>query len=60
MYEIIAKFLDDVVTMGYGGPNSKLALIGGIMLNCDGEGTDQYLPLKFEVRDKSGNSTDYF
>jgi len=36
------------------GPNSKLALFGGIMINCDGDGTDRFLPLKFEIRSKSG------
>jgi len=29
---------------------SKLAIIGGIMINIEGEGTDLFLPLKFEVR----------
>ena len=28
----------------------SLALVGGIMINCDGEGTDKFLPLKFEIR----------
>lgn len=46
--------------MNFGGPNSKLVLIGGIMINCDGEGTDTFKPLKFEVRDKKGNCVDYY
>jgi len=25
-------------------------LLGGIMINCDGEKTDKFLPLKFEIR----------
>ena len=28
----------------------KLAIIGGIMINCDGVGTDRFMPLKFEIR----------
>jgi hypothetical protein len=48
------------VNLNFGGPNSKLVLLGGIMINCDGEGTDKFLPLKFEVRDKQGNVTDHF
>ena len=28
----------------------KLAIIGGIMVNCDGVGTDRFVPLKFEIR----------
>lgn len=37
------------------GPDSKLALIGGIMINCDGDKTDKFLPLSFELRTKSKN-----
>ena len=29
---------------------SKLAILGGIMINCDGTKTDRFLPLKFELR----------
>lgn len=36
--------------MNWQGPNSKLALLGGIMINCDGDKTDKFLPLKFELR----------
>lgn len=42
------------------GPNSKLALIGGIMINCVGDTTDMFLPLKFEIRNKDGESKDLF
>jgi len=42
------------------GPNSKLALIGGIMINCAGHKTDMFLPLKFEIRNKDGDYTNYF
>lgn len=33
---------------------SKLCLFGGIMINCDGPGTDRFLPLKLELRSKTG------
>jgi hypothetical protein len=39
------------------GPDSKLALIGGIMINCDGEGTDMFLPMDFEIRSNKGETT---
>ena len=39
-YEIIYRYIDDLVNLNFGGPNSKLVLIGGIMINCDGDGTD--------------------
>ena len=54
MFEVCQKYLDDIVNLGFCGPDSKLALIGGIMINCDGQKTDCFLPLKFEVRTPSG------
>jgi len=30
-------------------------MMGGIMINCDGEKTDKFLPLKFEIRTKKSN-----
>ena len=60
MYEILSNFLDDITHVNYGGPNSKLALIGGIMINCDGDGNDMFLPIKFELRSKDGNKVDMF
>ena len=50
MYEIIKDYLEDILNYKWMGPDSKLALIGGIMINCDGEGTDMFLPLHFEIR----------
>jgi hypothetical protein len=47
--------LEDIIHLNWQGPNSKLALLGGIMINCDGEKTDKFLPLKFEIRTKSSN-----
>ena len=55
MYEIIEKYLDDIANLNFCGPNSKLALIGGIMINCDGRKTDVFLPLSFKVRSPHGN-----
>ena len=37
----------------------KLAVIGGIMINCDGVGNNRFLPLKFELR-TLGKTTDLF
>jgi hypothetical protein len=42
------------------GPSSKLALIGGIMINCDGEGTDMFLPISFELRTNKGEKSENF
>ena len=38
------------------GPDSKLALVGGIMINCDGDGTDMFLPRDFEIRSNHGKT----
>lgn len=50
MYEILYQFLDEILHLNWQGPNSKLVLLGGIMINCDGDGTDRFLPLKLEMR----------
>ena len=52
MYEILEHFLESILHMNWMSGNGKLAIIGGIMVNCDGEGTDRFLPLKFEIRTK--------
>ena len=31
------------------GPNSKLAIVGGVMINCDGLGSDMFQPKMFEI-----------
>ena len=58
MYDIIEKYIEDISDLKFCGPNSKLALIGGIMINCDGKKTDCFLPLKFHVKTPKG-SYDY-
>jgi len=50
MYEVVKDFLEGIIHMNWQGPNSKLAIIGGLMINCDGDGTDMFLPLMFELR----------
>ena len=32
------------------GEDSKLAIIGGIIINCDDASSDRFLPLKLEIR----------
>ena len=55
MYEIIRDFILPMVdgATGWMSPNSKLALLGGIHIHCDGRGTDLFIPLMFQVRGKS-------
>jgi len=54
MYEVVKDFLEGIIHMNWQGPNSKLAMIGGIMINCDKDGTDMFLPLMFELRSMQG------
>lgn len=58
MYKIIETFLESILSTGWMGEKSQLALIGGIMINCDNDAADMFLPLKFEIRKKDGTSTD--
>ena len=53
MYDIIKQYLDDIVNLNFAGSKGKLALVGGIMINCDGMRSDRFLPLSFEVRSNS-------
>ena len=50
MYEIQEQFIESIIHLNWMTGKGKLAIIGGIMINCDGVGTDRFLPLKFEVR----------
>lgn len=42
------------------GPNSKLAIVGGIQINCDGFSNDHFMPLMFDVRSKNGDKEDLY
>ena len=60
MFEIIEDYLEKIIDMDWClSNNSKLAVLGGIMLNCDEDGTDRFVPLKFELRTKT-EKTDIF
>ena len=54
MYEVVKQFLEGIIHLNWQGPNSKLAVIGGIMVNCDDDGTDMFVPLMFELRSQKG------
>jgi hypothetical protein len=56
MYEIHRDFLDQILHYKWMHPTSKLAILGGIQINTDGQKNDQFLPLSFEVRCKGGNN----
>ena len=51
MYGIAKKFVEDVIDLKWQkSKNMKLAIIGGIMINTEGNKTDMFLPLMFEIR----------
>lgn len=59
MYELIFEYLIKIVNLDQFGPNNQLALCGGIMINCEGEKTDMFLPLHFDIR-KNNSKTNLF
>jgi hypothetical protein len=44
--------LDKILDLSKFGPDQKVAIVGGIMINCDGRGNDMFVPMKFELRTK--------
>jgi len=50
MYRIIEDYLEKIVNLNWMSEKGSLAICGGIMINCDGDSTDRFLPLKFEIR----------
>lgn len=50
VYQLINEFLEGILNTNWMSKASKLAIVGGIMVNCDGHGTDLFCPIKFEVR----------
>ena len=51
MYRIIEDYLEKIVNLNFiKNDKGSLAICGGIMINCDGDGHDRFLPLKFEIR----------
>jgi hypothetical protein len=45
IYDLIYTYLEEIIDYKWMGPNSKLAIFGGIMINCEGDKTDMFLPL---------------
>ena len=60
MYHVIRLYLEQTLNTNWMGPNSKLVILGGIILNRSEIGADVFQPLSFELRDKKGNKTDMF
>ena len=59
MYDLLVDYLEKIMDMKWCTKGSKLALLGGIIINCDDDGTDRFLPLKFEIRTTLGRKDIY-
>ena len=59
MYDIAMDFLERIIHLNWMGNGSKLVIVGGIMINCDEEGSDRFLPLKFISRTQT-REVDHF
>ena len=57
MYDLVKEMIEQILHYNWMGTDSKLALLGGIMINCDGDGTDMFLPMSFEIRSNNGQTT---
>jgi len=52
-FKIIDEYLEDIIDYKWMGRKSRLILLGGLILNIDGE-RPFFVPMKFEARLKSG------
>lgn len=60
MFEIQRQFLESILHYKWMHPTSKLAIVGGIQINLDGDKNDHFLPLTFEVRSQNGDIEDCY
>lgn len=50
MHDIALAYLEEIITTKHWmGPNSKLAVLSGLMINVDGEQPDVFEPKKFTI-----------
>jgi len=51
MHDIAAAYLKKIITTAHWmGPNSKLVILSGLMINVDGDQPDVFEPLKFTMQ----------
>ena len=58
MYYLVENRIGLVIDHDWMQKDSKLALIGGIIINCDIDGTDMFMPMRFEIHDKDYHKID--
>lgn len=57
-YAMVEEMLNDITDLKWMDTNSKLVLLGGIMINMDGDAPDLFIPLNFDSINKAGVRTD--
>jgi len=57
-YAMVEKMLFDIIDRKWMSEDSKLVLLGGIMINVDGEAADMFIPLNFSVENGKDGSVD--
>jgi hypothetical protein len=57
-YAMVEKMLFDIIDRKWMSKDSKLVLLGGIMINIDGEAADMFIPLNFSVENGKDGSVD--
>ena len=55
-YELVKRVLNDIMDSGWMGPDSKLILLGGLMINIDGSDQDYFEPLEFSSTTTDGTT----
>jgi hypothetical protein len=55
-YDVVENYLFDIMTTDWMTVDSKLILVGGIMVNVDGDDAhDHFMPKRFNVVNKPAN-----
>lgn len=49
-YDIAMDMLEDIMDKKWMRDDSKLIILGGLMINVDGSDQDYFQPIKFEMR----------
>jgi hypothetical protein len=57
-YNMVEEMLFETIDRQWMAAESKLVLLGGIMLNIDGDAPDMFIPLRFESHAPEGEVTD--
>jgi histone acetyltransferase (RNA polymerase elongator complex component) len=57
-YEIVEQQISTIIDLKWMDEDSKLILLGGIMINIDDDAPDLFIPLNFQSYSKDGSVND--